>query len=206
MLDVILRLVGDYLLMMFSMQELLTVTPLFYFIFLGQRLITFNDSTLQCKDWSTIGIHLVPVAFLQQFKRFLRQEWVVDKSTIHCNFVLRWDWEIESAVSCIVDTAIGANSNFLVPHIYSCTRKGFLILYKSIPVQLPIGLKGIGALTNSSNMLNSPWIRSAGNSWATMIITWMAGINSKRQIHDTINKRDLITSNKVDFSFLPSKI
>lgn len=50
MLDVILRLVGDYLLMMFSMQELLTVTPLFYFIFLGQRLITFNDSTLQCKD------------------------------------------------------------------------------------------------------------------------------------------------------------
>ena len=121
MLDVILRLVGDYLLMMFSMQELLTVTPLFYFIFLGQRLITFNDSTLQCKDWSTIGIHLVPVAFLQQFKRFLRQEWVVDKSTIHCYFVLRWDWEIESAVSCIVDTAIGANSNFLILHIYSCT-------------------------------------------------------------------------------------
>ena len=121
MLDVILRLVGDYLLIMFSMQELLTVTPLFYFIFLGQRLITFNDSTFQCKDWSTIGIHLVPVAFLQQFKRFLRQEWVVDKSTIHCNFVLRWDWEIESAVSCIVDTAIGANSNFLILHIYSCT-------------------------------------------------------------------------------------
>ena len=177
---------------MFSKQELLTVTPLFYFIFLGQRLITFNDSTLQCKDWSTIGIHLVPVAFLQQFKRFLRQEWVVDKSTIHCNFVLRWDWEIESAVSCIVNTAIGANSNFLILHIYSCTTTHWFEghrrpdkLLKHVELSLnPISRQ---LLSNNDHYLNSWHQFKTSNLWP-------------------YQRRDLITSNKVDFSFLPSKI
>ena len=43
-------------------------------------------------------------------------------------------------------------------------RKNFSI-FATIECWIPIGLKGMGALTNSSNMLNSDWIRSADNSW-----------------------------------------